>query len=393
MKPKAFRLRPPPTAPHSCGGSISISPASAHAGRSGRLRKRHLRRRLRKSSIAASPPLWRTDGHRLARCARYADSHGYQADWERFQWRSRDWVIDAFNRNEPFDQFTIDQVAGDLLPNATIAQKTATGFNRNHRMNTEGGSIPEEWRTEYVIDRVSTVGSVWLGLTLGVPAATITSLIRSPRKSSISLFFFNNVPETGKEQEKAGNHVPFIKAPRQFEIDRIAQFDADIAASQRLVQEKESSSPRPSREVGILRRRHQARRRMDAAQPASMSSAGKAKLIKRPDHSILVSGKNPPTDTYTIKARSSLREITAIRLEALTDASLPAKGPGRAANGNIVLSDVELLVDGKSVRLGTASADLARTAIRSAPPSTATRCKAAGHLLPALASRTTPSLT
>jgi hypothetical protein len=92
--------------------------------------------------------------------ARYADSNGYQADWERFQWRWRDWVLDAFNKNKPYDQFTVEQLAGDMLPNATLDQKIATGFNRNHRINTEGGVVPEEWRIETVIDRVETTSTV-----------------------------------------------------------------------------------------------------------------------------------------------------------------------------------------------------------------------------------------
>ena len=100
-------------------------------------------------------------------CARYADSNGYQADYERYQWRWRDWVIDALTRICRSTEFTIEQIAGDLLPNATLDQKIATGFNRNHRINTEGGVIPEEWRVETVIDRVETTSAVWLGLTMG----------------------------------------------------------------------------------------------------------------------------------------------------------------------------------------------------------------------------------
>ena len=95
--------------------------------------------------------------------ARYADSNGYQTDGERFMWRWRDWVIDAFNRNMPFDQFTIEQLAGDLLPNATLDQKIATGFNRNHRGNSEGGIVPEEYAVEYVVDRVDTTSTVFMG--------------------------------------------------------------------------------------------------------------------------------------------------------------------------------------------------------------------------------------
>ena len=118
--------------------------------------------------------------------ARYADTNGYQTDGERYMWRWRDWVIDAFNRNLPFDQFTVEQLAGDLLPDATLDQKIATGFNRNHRGNAEGGIIPEEYAVEYVVDRVETTSTVCLGLTLAAPAATTTSTTRSRRRSSTS---------------------------------------------------------------------------------------------------------------------------------------------------------------------------------------------------------------
>ena len=99
--------------------------------------------------------------------ARYADSNGYQGDSERTMWPWRDWVIDAMNHDIPFDQFTIEQLAGDLLPNPTRNQRIATGFNRNHMINGEGGRIPEENRVEYVFDQTETFSSVWLGLTVG----------------------------------------------------------------------------------------------------------------------------------------------------------------------------------------------------------------------------------
>ena len=99
--------------------------------------------------------------------ARFADTSGYQTDGPRFMWRWRDWVIDAFNRDLPFDQFTIEQLAGDLLPEPTLDQLVASGFHRNHRANSEGGIVPEEFLVEYAADRVETTGAVWLGLTLG----------------------------------------------------------------------------------------------------------------------------------------------------------------------------------------------------------------------------------
>ena len=99
--------------------------------------------------------------------ARYSDTHGYHIDSLREMWPWRDWVIKAYNQNMPYDQFTIEQLAGDLLPNATLDDKIATGFNRNNMINFEGGAVPQEYHAEYVIDRASTTGTAWLGLTVG----------------------------------------------------------------------------------------------------------------------------------------------------------------------------------------------------------------------------------
>lgn len=112
--------------------------------------------------------------------ARYSDSSGYQADWERYQWPWRDWVVDAYNANMPFDQFTVEQLAGDMLPEATAPQKIATGFNRNHRINDEGGSLDAEFEVEYVVDRVDTTATVWLGLSAGC-ARDVRGMCALPR--------------------------------------------------------------------------------------------------------------------------------------------------------------------------------------------------------------------
>jgi len=130
--------------------------------------------------------------------ARYADSNGYQNDGERFMWRWRDWVLDAFNSNMPFDRFTVEQLAGDLLPNATLDQKIATGFNRNHRGNAEGGIIPEEYAAEYVVDRVDTTMAVWQGLAFGCARCHDHKYDPFSQKEYYQFFaFFNNVPEWG----------------------------------------------------------------------------------------------------------------------------------------------------------------------------------------------------
>ncbi len=127
--------------------------------------------------------------------------------------RWRDWVIDAFNRNLPFNQFTIEQLAGDLLPEPTLDQLVATGFNRNHRGNAEGGIIPEEFRIEYVVDRVDTMATVWLGLTLGCARCHDHKYDPISQREYYQLFaFFNNVPELGKVI-RDNNSPPLVKAP------------------------------------------------------------------------------------------------------------------------------------------------------------------------------------
>ncbi len=155
-------------------------------------------------------------GERMAQSwmdgARYADSNGYQADYERFQWPWRDWVIKAFNQNMPFDQFTVEQIAGDLLPNATLDQKVATGFNRNHRINTEGGIIAEEWRVETIVDRLETTGAVWMGLTIGCGRCHDHKYDPISQKEFYQIFaYFNNVPESGIGVERPVNHPPLAK--------------------------------------------------------------------------------------------------------------------------------------------------------------------------------------
>ena len=135
--------------------------------------------------------------------ARYADSHGFQSDPERHMWKWRDWVINAYNQNMPFDEFAIEQIAGDLLPNATIDQKIATGFNRNHRINDEGGIIDEEWRVEGVIDRVSTTSAVFLGLTMECCRCHDHKYDPITQKEFYSFSaYFNSINEVGRGRDR-----------------------------------------------------------------------------------------------------------------------------------------------------------------------------------------------
>ena len=163
--------------------------------------------------------------------ARYADSNGYQTDGERFMWRWRDWVIDAFNRNMPYDQFTIEQLAGDLLPNATLDQKIATGFNRNHRGNSEGGIVPEEYAVEYVVDRVDTTSTVFMGLTVACARCHNHKFDPFTQKEFYQLFaYFNNVPEHGKFR-RVGNSPPYIAAPLPAQDAQLKRLEEELTAA------------------------------------------------------------------------------------------------------------------------------------------------------------------
>src|SRR5688572_3083492 len=165
--------------------------------------------------------------------ARYADTNGYQTDAERYMWRWRDWVIEAFNRNLSFDQFALQQIAGDMLPRATLDQKIATGFNRNHRGNGEGGIIAEEYAVEYVVDRVETTSTVFMGLTFGCARCHDHKYDPFTQKEFYQLFaYFNNIPERGKAN-KYGNSAPMIQAPTVAEQAQLAEIDRELAAAEK----------------------------------------------------------------------------------------------------------------------------------------------------------------
>ncbi len=190
-------------------------------------------------------------GERMAlpwlEAARYADTDGYQNDGPRYLWRWRDWVIDALNANMPFDRFTIEQLAGDLLPQASLDQRIATGFNRNHRYNSEEGLVVEEFLLENAVDRVDTTCAVWMGLTMGCARCHDHKFDPFAQREYYRLIaFFDNVPETGRAV-KFGNSEPYVTAPtatqqiqlqaREREIEqarrRFAELEPRIAQTQR----------------------------------------------------------------------------------------------------------------------------------------------------------------
>ncbi|MCO6458196.1 MAG: DUF1553 domain-containing protein [Pirellulaceae bacterium] len=165
--------------------------------------------------------------------ARYADTSGYQTDGERHMWRWRDWVIAALNANLPYDQFTIEQLAGDLLPNSTLDQLIATGFNRNHRANSEGGIVFDEYLVEYAADRVETTATVWMGLTIGCARCHDHKYDPLRQADFYQLMaYFNNLPERGRVI-KYGNSAPLIKAPTPLQAAARQAYEAELAAARR----------------------------------------------------------------------------------------------------------------------------------------------------------------
>ncbi|HAH48751.1 MAG TPA: hypothetical protein DCM07_28720, partial [Planctomycetaceae bacterium] len=172
--------------------------------------------------------------------ARYADTSGYFTDeaWEMWHWR--DWVINAFNQNMPFDQFTVEQLAGDLLPEPTQNQLIATGFHRNHMTTLETGIIDEEYRVEYIVDRIDTTSTVWMGLTVGCARCHDHKYDPLSQKEFYQLFaFFNNTPETGNTGT-VGNAKPILKIPSQEYLAREQQLKDELATLEKQHQQREA---------------------------------------------------------------------------------------------------------------------------------------------------------
>jgi Protein of unknown function (DUF1553)/Protein of unknown function (DUF1549)/Concanavalin A-like lectin/glucanases superfamily/Planctomycete cytochrome C len=179
--------------------------------------------------LLASPRYGERMAYRWMENARYGDTNGYQTDGARDMWRWRDWVIAAFNSNMHWDRFTVEQLAGDLLPDATLEQRIASGFNRNHRTTGEGGIIPEEYRVEYVADRAQTTATVWMGLTVGCARCHDHKYDPISQKDFYRLFaFFNQVPDERGFTWNYGPEEPFVKAPTPEQQQKLASLEAEV---------------------------------------------------------------------------------------------------------------------------------------------------------------------
>ena len=186
--------------------------------------------------LLASPSYGETMALPWLEAARFADTDGYQFDGPRHQWRWRDWVIDAYNAHMPFDQFTVEQLAGDLLPDATLEQKIATGFNRNHRYNSEAGLVVEEFLLENAVDRVDTTSTLWMGLTMGCARCHDHKYDPISQEDYYQLIaFFNSVPEAGRAL-KQGNSEPLLIAPTREQQAVLKTKEAAVAEARAILQ-------------------------------------------------------------------------------------------------------------------------------------------------------------
>ena len=191
--------------------------------------------------------------------ARYADTHGFNNDSSRSMWRWRDWVIESFNANMPYNRFITEQLAGDLLPHPTLDQLIATGFGRNHVINSEGGIIDEEYRSSYVTDRVRTLGMAWMGLTLECAHCHDHKFDPLTQKDHYRFFaFFNNIAEVG-EDGRVANAMPTMQAPTREQQERMRELDAAVSKLARRIHGRESSWSRQDAQKGRQARRGRAR--------------------------------------------------------------------------------------------------------------------------------------
>ena len=327
------------------------------------------------SDLLDSPHYGERWGRYWLDMARYADSNGYEADRPRpHAWRWRDWVINSLNDSMPFDQFTIEQLAGDLLPNATLEQRVATGFNRNTLVNTEGGVDREEDRVKRTVDRTNTVGKVWLGLTLGCTQCHSHKYDPITQHEYYGMYaFFNSlaepdIPAPTPEQladfeiefaRHQAHHQQNLHAVRDYRSEKMSQWEQDLS--------EQLNSAIEADPDGVDNRFDKT---WELVNPLSLSATSGSQFFVEDDLAVFVKGPNDQEDTYTIVTETSLSGITAIRLEVLADERLAAKGPGLAGNGNFVLSSLRVYVEpvsdnddrnmGQRIRLKTARADFSQ---------------------------------
>jgi hypothetical protein len=283
---------------------------------------------------------------------RFADTIGYHSDTPRNIWPYRDYVIRSFNNNKPFDQFTREQLAGDLFPNPTLEERVASGFNRLLLTTEEGGAQEKDYESRYLTDRVRAVGTVWMGQTIGCAQCHDHKFDPITARDFYSMgAFFADVKETIIGRREDGMLVP--TEPQARELARLTH------EAERLKSQFEGPHPKLESAFGRWRQERLEALRSDslwtATAPTSADSTGGATVTIRDDRSVLIGGKNPDTDSTVVRFASLPERVVGVRVEVLPDKSLPSQGPGRAGNGNFVLTEVVARV----VRDGVPARDIA----------------------------------
>ncbi len=288
--------------------------------------------------------------------ARYADSNGYQSDGSRDMWAWRDWTINAYNRNLPFDQFTIEQIAGDLLPDATRDQIIATGFNRNHRLNGEGGRIVEEWFVESVIDRVETTGLTWLGLTFNCCRCHDHKYDPISQREFYQIFaFFNSNDESGvlaPNGKNGDNTEPTISVSTPEQDAELAKLNDQARDAEDNVRSLADRLPEliAEWELGFRKQLESEDEIWQQLVTEKVTSSGGAAFEQQKDGSWLASGPNADKDVYSHTSPVAEGALGGFLLECFPDASLPEKSLGRYPNGNFVLTKVEATISAPSLK-------------------------------------------
>jgi mono/diheme cytochrome c family protein len=270
--------------------------------------------------------------------ARYADSAGYANDPQRTIWLYRDWVINAFNTNMPFDQFTIEQIGGDLLEEASEQNIVATAFHRNTLTQSEGGTNDEEFRNSAVVDRVNTTMQVWMGTTIRCAQCHNHKYDPISQKEYFNFFaFFNNTEDADRADEQ-----PLLSVFTAEQQDSKSQWQDELETWKGKIQ---PSVDQLAQQLASWRSEGNDEVHWQALVPTTQAStSGKTKWTVSPAGVIQSSGDAQKAESYELTFSSLPESITAIRLEALADEALPAGGPGRAGNGNFVLTEFSALV-------------------------------------------------
>jgi len=292
--------------------------------------------------LLASPRYGEHMGRIWLDAARYGDTHGLHLDNVRSMWPYRDWVVRAFNENLPFDDFTVWQLAGDLLPEPTQDQLIASGFNRCNPTSAEGGMIAEEYLTIYAKDRVDTTSSIWLGVTMGCAQCHDHKYDPFSQRDYYQLYaFFNSLAEEASDQN-IPNPRPFLQVPTEADRTRLAGLSAGLAQL-----DGELTAPNPALDAREARwadeRGDALARRWLTWLPEVATATNGAELTLERDGAVHAGGANPAKTVYELRGFAPPGAIERLRLEALLP-SVEARLPGRAANQNFVLSTLELAV-------------------------------------------------